>query len=79
MTQAVQRTTSDVHAPASNTAAVLTYAAVSDRRQNSDIWLRISSFFMEWRLGTGVGSDGLDNHPITFCPTRGMLAKGSRG
>src|SRR5207244_2454235 len=27
----------------------------------------------------GVGSDGMDNHPITFCPTRGMLAKGSRG
>jgi len=36
MTQAVQRTTSDVNAPASNTAAVLTYAAVSDRRHVLD-------------------------------------------
>jgi hypothetical protein len=36
MTQAVQRTTSDVHAPSSNTAAVLTYSAVSDRRHVLD-------------------------------------------
>lgn len=28
----IPHTTSDVHAPSSNTAAVLTYAAVSDRR-----------------------------------------------
>jgi hypothetical protein len=36
MTQAIQRTTSDVHAPSSNTAAVLNYAAVSDRRHVLD-------------------------------------------
>jgi hypothetical protein len=36
MTQAIQRTTSDVNAPSSNTAAVLTYAAVSDRRHVLD-------------------------------------------
>ena len=30
--QGIQHTTGDVHAPSSNTAAVLTYSAVSDRR-----------------------------------------------
>ena len=32
MLQSIPHSTSDVHAPASNTAAVVTYAAVSDRR-----------------------------------------------